>query len=260
MPCIFCGHLSVSNGHVLPDFLKQIEVEPKPSLTRRGKVHATQRNPALYSEKARVVCQQRCNGGWMSQIEEAAKPVLLDLITGQPGQLNPQGQAVLARWAALAALMACYLQPKIEVPRDYPATFYGLKEPPAITIVWIATYDLAGGYAESYKRGPLPNGWQTQAPLVLPTGTVQPTSFNGYRVTINVWHLAFKVDVLAPPPDWHESNARYRIKLDRTIPGVVPIWPMAQGRIIEWPITPQLDNIGLSALANAMPVITPQSR
>jgi hypothetical protein len=195
----------------------------------------------------------------MSRIEEAAKPTITDLVTGTPGQLNPQGQAVVARWAALSALLACYLRPQMPVPRDYPPTFYGRKEPPALTVIWIATYDLSGGYAQSYKRGALPAGWQTNDPLVLPSGTVRPTKFNGYRITISVWHFAFKVVVLEPPPDW-PSGARYQVKLDRTIPGVIPIWPMTEGRIIDWPISPSIDNLGLSALASAMPVITPQRR
>jgi hypothetical protein len=258
MPCIFCGHQSVSGAHVLPEWLRSLKVEPEFTLRFAGNARTTRREPKLYDQKVRQVCQEVCNGGWMNRIEDAAKPVITNLVTGQQGELPPQGQALVARWTALAALLSCYLRPPMPVPRDYPATFYGLKEPPAITVVWIATYDLSGGYAESYKRGALPQGWQTHDPLVLPSGTIRPTKFNGYRVTISVWHLAFKVVVLEPPPDWRTHPGRYQVKLDRTIPGVIPIWPMTPGRIIPWPMSPRIDNIGLSALASAMPVITPR--
>jgi hypothetical protein len=142
----------------------------------------------------------------------------------------------------------------MRLPPDYPASFYGLQAPPPITGIWIASYDLSGGRAESFKRGSMPNGWSTGPQLTLPTGTVRPEVLNGYRITINVWHLVFKVDVLEPPADWTQRN-RIQISLSREIPGVTQIWPMTEVRFINWPLQPVLDDVGMNALANAGPIV-----
>jgi hypothetical protein len=251
MPCVFCGGLGLSKQHVLGQWLENITHEPR-SVRRRGNTPSKRREPKLYQEQVRVVCQDRCNGGWMGRIEEAAIPAVSELVRRQPGDLPPQGQIVVARWAALTALMSCYLQPQRRVPRDYPSMFYALKEPPEVTVVWLATYDMRGGQAESYRRAEL----VLASNLIDPTGTIGANEVEGYVVTMNVWHLAFKVVVLKPNEGWTNRPTRLQIKLDRTIPGVLPIWPISVARNIGWPITPEIDDLSLSALANAKPVVT----
>jgi len=196
----------------------------------------------------------------MNRLEDAAKPLVTDLVSDQTILINPQGQAILARWAAMVGLLACYLQPKIPVPRDYPGLFYAHKEPPMITAIWIAAYDLLGGRAESYRRGSLRVPWRNHPPLVRPAWAVHAPEVNGYHVTVNVWHMAFKVMVVQPPPGWTQRPPPpLRIDFDRQVPGAVSIWPRVQPEGVMWPIDPPVDDLGLSALASATPHITPQS-
>lgn len=261
MPCIFCGQQSVTKAHVLPQWLEGITVKPN-SLTQRrvGLPPSKRREPKLYAENVRVVCQERCNGGWMNRLEDAAKEAVTSLVHGEQMSLRPLGQIAVARWASMVALLACYLQPKLHVPRDYPALFYNFKEPPPITAVWIASYDLAGGRAESYLRGPLRIPWSDRPPLPRPAGAVERPNINGYAITINVWHFAFKVMVFEPPPGWSErTHLTVKINFDRKVPGAIPIWPKVQPEGLSWPINPPIDDLGLMALANAKPVVTPNS-
>jgi hypothetical protein len=250
----------VTAEHVLPSWLTKIPLKPI-DLTehRKGRPPSTRREPALYTEKVRRVCQERCNGGWMNRIEDAAKPILTRLIQNQRALLSPQAQTVIARWTGKTALMACYLNPEIPVPADYPPLFYNRKEPPPITVIWIATYDLSGLRAESYRRSRLRVPWSDRPQLWGPAGAVAPHNVNGYRITINVWHFAFTVMVFRPPPGWSDRPISLQIELDRQIPGAIPIWPRIRSESVRWPITPMVDDIGLSSLANARPVVRPQS-
>lgn len=259
MPCIFCGEPQVTNCHVLPEWLKNATVKPLSMAERRVGVPLTgQREPSLYSRKVRVACQDRCNGGWMGRLEDAAKDIVTPLMQNQRFVLRPQGQAILARWTSMVALLACHLQPKIPTPLDYPALFYYYREPPIITAVWIASYDLSGGRAESYLRSGLAIPWRNYKPLLRPPWAVTPHDINGYRVTVNVWHLAFMVVVVEPPAGWTQRpQMPLRIDFDREVAGAVPIWPSPQPEGVMWPIDPPIDDLGLSSLANAQPVITP---
>jgi hypothetical protein len=57
-----------------------------------------------YSETFKVVCE-RCNNGWMGQIEEAAKPILIPLIQAQQTSLFRNNRKALAEWIALKAIV-----------------------------------------------------------------------------------------------------------------------------------------------------------
>jgi hypothetical protein len=48
--------------------------------------------------RRRIVCGP-CNEGWMSNLEEAAKPILVPLILGEQRPLSESDQRVLATWA-----------------------------------------------------------------------------------------------------------------------------------------------------------------
>jgi hypothetical protein len=60
--------------------------------------------------KARVACK-RCNNGWMSEIETAAKPRIVRLLDGRTQAISRADCAVLARWATKTALMFQALEP-----------------------------------------------------------------------------------------------------------------------------------------------------
>lgn len=56
--------------------------------------------------KLNVVCETKCNTGWMSKLEERAKPILIPLLLGEPTVLTKDRQTVLAAWSAMK-LMVC---------------------------------------------------------------------------------------------------------------------------------------------------------
>lgn len=95
--CIFCGQRPLTKEHIYGQWLKQLSLQAsqktdhmtsfvQPGIGRqqiktmaKGKLH---RNGAPYSHQLRVVCRS-CNNGWLSQIQEQAKPVLTELVEGK---------------------------------------------------------------------------------------------------------------------------------------------------------------------------------
>lgn len=60
--------------------------------------------------RVRCVCAT-CNGGWMSNLETAARPILEPLIHGQTCQLDGPAQQVLAKWAFKTMAMIQFTHP-----------------------------------------------------------------------------------------------------------------------------------------------------
>jgi hypothetical protein len=51
----------------------------------------------------RVVCED-CNNGWLGQIQEQTKPILISLLQGKTTTLGPPAQAQLAQWCTMATM------------------------------------------------------------------------------------------------------------------------------------------------------------
>jgi hypothetical protein len=117
--CIFCGSdKRRSREHIWSRWLHKHIPGPRTQRhIRSGKSYQGD----LTSVSLRVVCE-KCNSGWMSAAEEAAKPILLPLIRGQPCVLSEKTQAVLARWIALKTMVLEYAQPNDVVCPQFDRT------------------------------------------------------------------------------------------------------------------------------------------
>jgi hypothetical protein len=126
--CLFCGRawkpgvVTKSREHVLGQWMLRLEenhpleqrsysagfdfdesagelVEVRPEIVFR--------KSALLTLKTREVCED-CNIGWMSDLEEAVKPIILQLLwsakTGMAIVLDAETAQMLARWAQKTAL------------------------------------------------------------------------------------------------------------------------------------------------------------
>jgi hypothetical protein len=117
--CIFCGNNANSKEHIWPDWLKdyvprlfserihqastnrwdkeqkKLVIETFRESVRPGDPHA---------QKLRIVCS-KCNGGWMSQLQSEAKPLLVPLINGEFYKLLPNEIEAISRWAAMFTMV-----------------------------------------------------------------------------------------------------------------------------------------------------------
>lgn len=87
-----------------PQFVPMGVIIPPPRMLESKNTHA------LYATVA--VCMA-CNSGWMSALENEAKPILHPLVNGETDHISPTDAKILMRWAA--KVMVAY-------ERDDPAT------------------------------------------------------------------------------------------------------------------------------------------
>lgn len=113
--CIFCNQTgNKSKEHIWPEWMH--ELLPKQGdgnnisevNTFRWKEQAgakrTERQGHLSAKKLRVVCQ-RCNNGWMSQLESEAKPILTQILKDEQFDICSQKQNILALWITLKSII-----------------------------------------------------------------------------------------------------------------------------------------------------------
>lgn len=60
---------------------------------------------------------ETCNTGWMSEAENVAKPLLIDLMLGKDVLLTKRMQRTLSRWIALKTLVFSLATPDMDLPR-----------------------------------------------------------------------------------------------------------------------------------------------
>src|SRR3954469_13275208 len=92
--CIFCGGTPLSKEHFFAEWMHDY-LPPKPSthyvagsdlIGRPGKMF---RPGNVFERHLRVVCKA-CNSGWMSTLQNEAKPILIPLMQGVRRTLNPE--------------------------------------------------------------------------------------------------------------------------------------------------------------------------
>jgi hypothetical protein len=82
---------------------------PKPGVHELAQTRIRAGDPL--NSQVRVVCG-KCNSGWMSQIQETAKPHLIPLFKGEFRELSKIAQTAIAAWIAMATMTAEHLARK----------------------------------------------------------------------------------------------------------------------------------------------------
>ena len=220
--CIFCDGTQMSLEHVWPRWAAKLVVDAGAVQHRsyaqfqgRDAVANTYNQPP-FQQTAKVVCRD-CNNGWMSRLEEAAKPYLETMLHGRGRVLCGPAQTTLAAWALKTSMVIVASQAKGEAVIP-PADHRYLGEhgkPPSTVRVWIGAYvgthpavsDSYGIEARSATDGELRSIWGT-------TLTFGPISFH-----------VFGSDL----PDYPDS-VRFKA------PWLHQIWPTS--KVFTWTRTP----------------------
>ena len=171
-PCIFCGGRPLSREHVLPWWTRKLLTKPEtlgyvlrttnpftPHVPDKEKIY----RGYLSNNKLKIVCE-RCNNGWMSEIEHQAIPILTPLMTGEDITLNEQEQIIVAKWCVLRIIILEFMTPYQRGILDTELHFFKEhKAPPPHWKIWIgkANTDLEeSNYGHSALRSigaPKPN-------------------------------------------------------------------------------------------------------
>ena len=112
--CIFCGHDGkLTSEHIWGDWVTKYvprtmnkhhfanTLIPRPGEPQPPIVRLRAGDPL--SSQVPVVCGP-CNSGWMSQIQNQAKPFLIPLFEGKDCALGPEARTAVSAWIAMATM------------------------------------------------------------------------------------------------------------------------------------------------------------
>lgn len=146
--CIYCGGPGLSKEHIFADWLRAYV--PRELSEHRAEFtvmfpHKTEktlerRTGDTHARRLRRVCLA-CNRGWMSSLQEAAKPYLVPMLEGRQVSLHRRAQKAVAGWIAMTAMTAEYLNEEMvsisQEQRDY---LRETSQAPRHWRIWIGKY------------------------------------------------------------------------------------------------------------------------
>jgi hypothetical protein len=141
--CVFCqasgSGVDITQEHVLPAWLRtsaKIEFGEGEEVTRvNGRRVGKPRRAKPFTRRPRIVCK-KCNNGWMKELEDQARPILLPLLDGFKATLPPANQRIVAAWATKTCFALMYADRHTPtLPPTYgPVPYIG--EPEYLRRVW----------------------------------------------------------------------------------------------------------------------------
>jgi hypothetical protein len=146
--CIFSGEFGVTKEHLFADWLRELfprTASDTHTFGRRDWAIQTAFDQRVHqghsgSRKVRKVCA-RCNNGWISVIDDAARRAITPLIQGTPTLVTQAMQRAIAAWFAKISMVGDSLHPAKSVVLQADRTWMMNRNlPPANWEVWIGTY------------------------------------------------------------------------------------------------------------------------
>jgi hypothetical protein len=242
--CVFCGKDEVTNEHVFAKWLRSVLGSGR-ALHMHAfwdvsgtMLHSRSHEGHPFNIEVSRVCQKRCNGGWMNDLENAARPFLEPMVLGRGRSLNRQDQTYLAAWAYKAALMLNFMLPeegRAADPSEYRYLF-AHKQPPPSAAIAVGAY--SGEEHASFRGHPLHLGPQVR-------GRKGRGPFNGYTMTFTVGQVAFHV--------FHSTLPNQSLSYGGgDIPRLIQwLWPIQQDLLL-WTPRPAFDQATLLDFADAL--------
>jgi hypothetical protein len=234
--CVFCGQRGpLTDEHVWPDWLSRFLIDEPTSWVSADdqgieRVHTA----PMFSRKVKRVCEQ-CNGGWMSALENEARPVLRWLILGRPCVIAPADARTLAAWLTKTAFMAAFLERTPAISPSHYRWLYEHRTPHRDLIVAVAGYrgrrhPIYSAHGDVTRQVRAQAGQPWSPVLCAYVSTVSIGTLVGQLIGVTVTG-EFQVE----RPDWHLRAARV-------------IWPVPPR--LPWPPPPpaEIDDAGLFRL------------
>jgi hypothetical protein len=149
--CIFCGESGKkTKEQYWPQWLGRMDYREGDAQVHwlsnqidadAGPVFGESRRPisTLKNTLSRVCAS--CNNGWMSRLQEAAKPLLVELFQGRWPKMTRRDCSVLARWATMFAMVVEFADPKtVAVSQAQRTHFMNSDQPAALFKIWMGRF------------------------------------------------------------------------------------------------------------------------
>ena len=210
--CLFCATPLTERGpeNAIPQWLRDYlgvrheDVLQAIAQTESGTLRQ-QRSHALVEAP---ICRE-CDDGWMSDLENQIRPLLIDLMSGQRSllALSPQERLLVGRWTAKSAfVLGNSVQTQEEaVPVDHPQTLKEISDTlPAGVGVFANQHDHTGQFSYVQK-----NHWLRFSEVE------QPEHPGRYKIAFQLQKLLLLVAHWPPPTRLVVAAATH-----------VPVWPI----------------------------------
>lgn len=226
--CIWCGQLPFTQEHLLPQWTSRIvklsentrtQTNWQPGL-RDGRTVSKQGNP--FTLRPRIVCQ-KCNGGWMSALEQAAIPVLSPLILGETSHIEPTEVEILTRWLVKTVYVSQgigswfadtnEMQTFAQLPHEIPLGFKA----------WL------GSWSEGEGADVWTHAWECR-----PSGDPRTYENNSHWTMLAVGRVFFAT-LRTPAPEYEDFDCSDAENL-----WIKPLWPTATA--VSWPTSMEMNH------------------
>lgn len=220
--CVFCGKPGkLEREHIISDWisdsLKLAGLTPPIKHEMKSGERIIVWIGANRLEVAPKCVCRTCNGGWMSDLEVAVRPVLEPLLYAKERTVSPAEQTLIATWLAVKAVAVRYgLSPPEPLEQSWRRWIYTHREPPPTWYAWLGLYG-----------GPKPASLEHRA-ITIDTGALQrpvvvPPTPNGLLLTVTIGALLLQIIGINGGYVRHPGP-----------PGLARIWPPPH-HVIEWP-------------------------
>lgn len=246
--CLFCLNPANSKEHVWANWLRayvprtqinHIETLVELDVTGEEQVTPIRKSGDPRSRKLKIVCTT-CNNGWMSQVQDKAKPYLVRLIAGEKCELPRQARSALARWAALFVTVQEQIHPDLaSISAEDREWIRTRPTAPHNWSVWMGRFIDPDGHSRSSRNA---------IPVVAKEELYRQRGLFG-QVAYNAQTSTF----LVGPVLFHAISGPTRLRF--TFPQTVDeklhrLWP-TNGRGISWP-TSLLSEADYSTITDEM--------
>lgn len=169
--CMWCGGSPVNQEdvfakwigralrHIVPPTVS-VDIAERVSTTEGDVVHEHHVTVGMPAGPRRPVVCPKCNGGWMSEIENATKPVLKPMMLGSVPSggipLSEEDLVTLGTWATKTALVIDFASPSRTVAgQKIRETFRQTRQPLPNSRIWLAAYVPDPGDLSFWYKTPL---------------------------------------------------------------------------------------------------------
>jgi hypothetical protein len=125
--CVFCGSSkNISREHIFSDWLSQKFAKgTKGNNEVRGDDLSRNWQSSIFQDKIKIVCE-KCNNGWMSDIETRASKLLGPLIfEHRPASYSRDEQAIIALWVQKTVLIISKtIGGAFQIPKEFYSQLY----------------------------------------------------------------------------------------------------------------------------------------
>lgn len=255
--CIFCGPGCgrLTKEDVWPTWLGKYIPKDRSSYSASSTIIHEERPPDVSrrivngdpkSRRVKLVCGD-CNNGWMSRLQERAKPVVLPLAMGRSTLIGLDAQRTLAAWCTMSVMTSDHFYPdRAAIPQHHRDQMMAPGEPPGDQWkIWIGHYE-RNDWPADWVKSALAISSDAHPALYLPDGAPIPNT----QATTLVFGKLFVHAFTSIHPDIVAMTGRPSSKL-------VQLFPVGNADI-QWPLVSMTDREAdnaagfiMNALANA---------